>query len=277
MHIFEWHVKSSDGLDLFARGWEPEGKPKAMVCLVHGLGEHVDRYEHVARALTDAGYVLLGYDLRGHGRSGGPRGHTPSYDQSLDDIQLFLTRCRGRYPGRKQFLYGHSLGGNLVINYALQREDDLVGVIATGPLLRLGFEPPAFKVALGRAMNRIAPGFTQASGLEQAALSRDPAVVQDYAADPLVHGKISARQFVSMYESGLRALENAAGFPLPLLLMVGSADRLVSPAACQEFAERADGKVTFKMWDGWYHEIHNEPENEQVLATMTGWMDKQLP
>ena len=274
MQISEWNWKSCDDLDLYARAWEPNREPKASIMLVHGLGEHVVRYDHVAAALTEAGYAMLGFDLCGHGKSGGPRGHTTSYDALMDDIAAFSVQVDKRYPVLPKFLYGHSLGGNLVLNYALRRKPDLRGVIATGPWLKLAFAPPASQVTLGRLMNGIAPGFTQHSKLNTNGLSHEQAVVSAYENDPLVHDKISARLFVEMYETGNWALEHAAEFPLPLLLMHGSADPITSAKASQEFAEKAGDKVTLKIWDGLYHEIHNEPEKAEVFKVMLDWLDK---
>jgi len=276
METFEWNWKTLDGLQMYSKGWVPKGKPKASICLVHGHGEHIGRYEHVAAALTEKGYVMLGFDLRGHGRSAGPRGHTPSYEALMDDITAFFGQIEGRYPDLPRFLYGHSLGGNLVLNYALRRKPALRGVIATGSWLKLAFESPASKVSLGKMMNNILPSFTQSSGLETAALSHDPAVVEAYENDPLVHDKISTRLFVSTYDSGLWALGHAAEFPLPLLLMHGTADRLTSAEASRQFAEAGGKQVTLKLWEGWYHEIHNEPEKTQVFKVMTDWLDKHL-
>jgi alpha-beta hydrolase superfamily lysophospholipase len=274
MEISEWVWESCDGLDLYARCWEPVGTPKAAIMLVHGHGEHVARYEHVAAALTENGYAMLGFDLCGHGKSAGPRGHASSYDAYMDDIASFSEQTERRYAGLPRFLYGHSLGGNLVLNYALRRKPDLHGVIATGPWLKLAFEPPASQVALGRLMNKIAPGFTQHSKLDTKGLSHDQAVVDAYDNDPLVHDKISALLFVAMYESGLWALEHAAEFPLPLLLMHGAADPITSAKASQEFAQKAGDKVTLKIWDGMYHEIHNELDKAEVFNTMLDWLGK---
>ncbi len=194
----------------------------------------------------------------------------------MEDVSAFLSLVEKRYPGLPMFLYGHSMGGNLVLNYSLRRKPQVVGVIATGPWLKLAFDPPAMQVRLGRMMNKIAPGFTQKSGLDQAALSHDPKVVKAYADDPLVHEKISARLFVDMYESGLWALDHAANFPLPLLIMHGTGDRLTSATASREFAERGGKNVTWKAWESAYHEIHNEPEKAEVLKTMVSWMDTAM-
>jgi alpha-beta hydrolase superfamily lysophospholipase len=276
MKTFEWQWKSFDGLDMFARGWAPEKAPKAVVCLVHGLGEHIGRYEHVGAAFVAAGYALLGFDLRGHGKSGGARGHTPSYDAVLDDIAAFIKQAQERYPAKPCFLYGHSLGGNLVVNYALRRKPNLKGVIATGPWLKLAFQPPAFKVVLGRTMNKLAPGFSQASELDTAALSYDPKVVEAYINDPLVHDKISARLFVSTYDSGLYAFDHAAEFPLPLLLMHGADDRITSAEASRQFGAAAPKYVTTRLWEKCLHEIHNESVQGEVLKTMVAWLDAQV-
>jgi alpha-beta hydrolase superfamily lysophospholipase len=261
---------------MFAQSWEPDKTPKAVVCLVHGLGEHSGRYAHVGKALSDAGFALAGFDLRGHGKSSGPRGHSPSFDALMDDIDTFIDLMSGRYSESLCFLYGHSLGGNLVINFGLRRKTDLVGLIATGPWLKLAFQPPTSKVLLGRMMNNILAGFSQASGLETAALSRNPAVVQAYKNDPLVHDKISARLFVNLFDTGLWALDHAAEIRLPLLLMHSGIDRLTSAEASSQFAKSAGEKVTLRIWDGLYHEIHNEPEQGEVFAFMLDWMNSQL-
>jgi acylglycerol lipase len=274
MEITEWKWESCNGLDLYARVWAPQGKPKASIMLVHGHGEHVVRYDHVAAVLTENGYAMLGFDLCGHGKSGGPRGHVQSYNAYMDDIAAFSQQVEQRYAGLPHFLYGHSLGGNLVLNYALRRKPELRGVIATGPWLKLVFQPPASQVKLGKLMNGIAPGFTQHSKLNTKGLSHDQAVVSAYENDPLVHDKISARLFVEMYETGQWALEHAAEFPLPLLLMHGADDPITSAKASQEFAEKAGDKVTLKIWDGMYHEIHNESEQAQVFAYMIDWLEK---
>ena len=269
----KWHFKSKDGLELFAHAFPSKKPPKAIICLVHGHGEHIERYQHLAAALNDAGYALVGFDNRGHGQSDGLRGHTPSYESLLDDMDTFLTEVDKDYPDLLRILYGHSMGGNLALNYALRRKPKLKGVIATGPWVKLAFEPPAVQVFLGRTMDKIYPAFIQASGLETAALSRDPEVVRAYENDPLVHDKISARLFVGMYESGLWALENAREFPLPLLLMHGSADRITSAEASREFAEKAGECVKLKIWDGLFHEIHNEPEQEEIFKTIINWLE----
>jgi alpha-beta hydrolase superfamily lysophospholipase len=276
MKTFSSGWQGADGTQFYLHGWEPDKKPKAIVALVHGIGEHSGRYAHVGEAFAKAGYALVGFDLRGHGKSGGPRGHIPSYDTMMNDIADFLDLLEKRYRKLPTFLYGHSLGGNQVINFSLRRKPKLKGVIATSPWLKLPFQPPAVQITLGKVMNRIAPGFTQSSKLDTAALSRDPEVARTYERDPLVHDKVSARLFVDFGNAGLWALEHAAEFPLPLLLMHGTADRLTSAEASREFAERGGKHITWRQWKGFYHEIHNEPEKAEVLKVMIGWMNARL-
>jgi acylglycerol lipase len=280
LHRFDFTRQAPDGLSLYFQGWEPESGPAAVVCLVHGLGEHSGRYEHVASTLNVAGYALLGLDLRGHGRSGGPRGHSPTSSAMLDDIDQLLIEAAGRYPDRPRFLYGHSLGGGLVLCHALRScsptggrsSRDVAGVIASGPTLRTAFAPPGWKLAVGKVTYNLAPAMSMSNGLDRSALSRDPLVVERYNSDPLVHDRLSARLGMDILRNGERALGQAARFPVPLLLMHGAADRITSPEASREFAQKTDCQCTLKLWDGLYHEIHNEPEKQEVLEYMIAWL-----
>src|SRR5262245_17796575 len=214
MRRFEWFQQAGDGPKLFAQCWQPDSEAAAVICLVHGLGEHSGRYSNLATALTDSGYALMAFDHRGHGKSQGPRGHTPSYDTLMDDIGRMLDEAAARFPNLPRFIYGHSMGGNLALNYVLRRRPELAGAIASGPWLRTTFAPPAWKVVLGRTMNNLLPSLTQPSGLDVQAIARDAAVVRAYQGDPLIHERISARLFVSCYDAGLWALDHAAEFAL---------------------------------------------------------------
>ncbi len=272
----EFKFKTFDGLQLFGQSWQPESQPQAVICLVHGLGEHSGRYTHVAAQITQAGYTLISFDLRGHGKSEGPRGHTSSYEALMKDISSFLEVENKQFPELSLFLYGHSLGGNLVLNYVIRRHPKLKGVIATGPWLRLAFEPPRFKIILAQITNYIWSSFSQKSGLDTKAISRDPEVVYAYENDPLGHDHVSARMFIGIYQSGYWALEHASEFSLPLLLMHGGDDKIISVKASHEFAGKITENCTLKIWDGLYHEIHNEPEKKEVLKFLVDWLDKEV-
>ena len=275
MTISEWKWKSRDGLEMYARSWAHEN-PKTIVCLIHGHGEHVNRYNHVGEAYAQAGYVLQGFDLRGHGQSGGPRGHIPSYQVLLDDISDFTTDAKQRYPALPLFMYGHSMGGNQVLNYALRYPDGLRGAIVTSPWLKLASRPSPLLAWVAKILNMIFPIYTQASGLDPTTISRDPQEVHAYISDPLMHDRISARLFTLMEANAQGALERAAGLKVPTLLMHGSGDRLSSFEGSKEFAQRAGSIVTLRIWDGLYHETHNEPEKVEVIRTMTDWVGEHL-
>lgn len=269
----ELQWRTSDGLGIYARAWRPEGREaRAVVYLVHGLGEHSGRWERVAAALADAGYAVLVSDLRGHGRSEGQRGHAASFDALLDDIAVGLDQGRA-WAEAPLILAGHSLGGSLALNYALRRPAGLTGLVVSGPWLELSMRMPAWKTGLGRVLSRVAPGFAMSNGLDHGSLSHDQAVVQSYRADPLVHDRISASMGIMLLDAGRWALEHAAELQVPLLLMHGLEDKITSPEASRRFAERVSADCTFQGWDGLYHEVHNEPQSEQVVRTVLAWLD----
>ncbi|HZW83317.1 MAG TPA: alpha/beta hydrolase [Candidatus Deferrimicrobium sp.] len=273
----ESQLSSRDGMELLYRTWEPEGKQiRAVICLVHGLGEHCARYGHVAETFTREGFALSAFDHRGHGKSNGKRGDASSYQDFMEDIEVALDRITKVYPGLPVFLYGHSLGGNLVLNYVLRHRPSLAGVVVTGPWLKLGSEPPKYLLKLAGVMNRIWPSMTISNGLDTKKLTRNSEVCNSYTADPLVHSKISVRMFFALRQAGEWALENAAIFSLPLLLMHGENDPITSPKASQEFAGKVKEDCTFKLWPGAYHEVHNETNWEEVVQYMVAWIKKTI-
>jgi acylglycerol lipase len=277
MKHFEMNWKARDGLDIFAQGWEPTIlQPKAVVCLVHGHGEHTSRYAHVAEAFGRQGFVLFGADLRGHGRSGGARGHTSSAEDFIQDIDELLGQARVRYPGLPIILYGHSIGGVQVLHYGLLRKPEVKGVIATSSALHTAVELQRIKVMLAKMLGSLMPNTVMATGLIPKDLSRDEKVVQAYINDPLVHDKISFGFGKAMLDMSTWALAHAGEFSLPLLLLHGKADMIAFPSSSIEFAAPLKEKCTLVLWDDAYHELHNEPEKEEVFKTMTLWMDARL-
>jgi alpha-beta hydrolase superfamily lysophospholipase len=269
---FELQLQTSDGIRLYAQGWLPKTEIKAVVCLVHGQGEHSGRYSHVATALNHAGYILLALDLRGNGKSEGKRGHAPSLEILMDDIAYLTDEATKRFPTSPRFLYGHCLGGNLVMNYVLSRRPQLAGVIASSPLLNLTFKPNRGKVMMAWVIAKIRPSLCADIGVDVAMLSRDPKVSQTLKNDPLYHSYMSAGMYISVMRSARWLMQNAHQFPLPLLLMHGSADGVTSADTSYRLAQIAGPNCTFKLWEGFYHELHNEPEKEQVFETITGWL-----
>lgn len=266
---YSW--KTSDGLTIQGRHW-PVANPKAVACLVHGLGEHCGRYAHVADFFGKNQIALIGYDRRGHGLSEGKRGDAPSFDALLDEVETLLQQAKTQYPDTPFFLYGHSLGGNLALSFLLRKKPDLQGMLATGPFIRLPKAPPMLQVMLGKLMQHILPSMLQPNGLVLEGISRDKAEVEKYLADPLVHNRISVRKGLFMLDAA-RTLDAFEGeMPVPALLMHGSADMLTSPAGTEDFAGRVGGDLSFKKWEGLYHEIHNEPEKAEVMQAMVDWI-----
>ncbi len=277
MKTFEWEWTSFDGLKMYSKGWSPEKDPKAVVYLVHGLGEHIGRYEHVGAAFAEAGYAMLGFDLRGHGKSGGPRGHTPSAEAYYKDIDSFLAEAAKRYPSAPRFIYGHSLGGFLSLAYSLSRKPDLRGMIVSSPGLRTALHEQKVKVTLAKVLGAIAPTITLPSGLNAEHISRDPQVVKAYVNDPLVHDKTSTGFGRAALQAGEFVFAHAAELSTPILLAYCSEDKLAFPRGSEEFASLAPkGLVTLKRFDGLYHEPHNEPEKAEVLKTYVQWLDGRM-
>ncbi len=277
MPYYEFSWKSPSGKEIYAQGWEPQGKPRAIVLLIHGMGEHSSRYQHVAEFFNSKGIAVLANDRIGHGKSKGKRGHVPKYDQLLDDIVKLHSEATRKYSGIPVFLYGHSMGGGIVLQYVLRNpKNGLKGVIATSPALQLAFEPPAFKVFLGKVMRGLYPGFSQTNEINPQHISRDKAVVDAYIKDPLVHNLITAETGMGLLQWGKDIIAKAQEIKIPLLLMHGDKDQLTSHKGTETLAAKLKGDVTLKIWEGLFHETHNEPEKEEVLQFILNWLNTKI-
>ena len=270
MQLSELELRATDGTLLRARAWEPAEPPKSMLGIVHGLGEHAGRYAAIVESFTRAGSVVVAYDQRGHGRTGGP---LPSFATLLDDIDLLVSEMqrRGDLP---KFLFGQSLGGSLVLNYALRRRPRLTAVIALSPLLTPTVPPPAWRLGLARFLSLVWPSCSLYSGVNPDDLSHDPYVARQYRQDPLVHSRVSAILGTSMLTAGQWAIDHADQLPLPALLMHGTGDRLTSAESSRTFASRAGSRCTLQIWEGLFHELHFETERDQVLQRIRDWMQQ---
>ncbi|MFK7796595.1 MAG: lysophospholipase [Aureispira sp.] len=276
---FSW--KNPKGTKIYAQAWWPDAvrykKPKAIIVLVHGLGEHSSRYEHVATYFAAKGVGIITCDHAGHGKSGGKRGHVAKYAYLYDEIEKLYAEATRRYSSVPVFLYGHSMGGGLVLDYILNKKHtSLKGVIATSPMLEAAFEAPKFLLKIARLVRPIYPGFSQDNGLEQKFLSKDPAVIETYNNDPLVHSKITVETALSMIDSGQNSLKIVGKIKTPLLLLHGDQDGITSHKATERFAQKASGDVTLHLWEGGYHELHNEPEQREILEYVYNWIRRHL-
>ena len=276
MNQQEFHFTTKTKLKLYAKAWLPEEQPKATICLVHGLGEHINRYNHVAAYFTFRDYAMLGFDNRGFGQSEGKKGHALSVEEYLEGIEYLIAESRKRFPNTPIFLYGHSMGGNLVLNYLIRKNPDIRGVIASAPFITTDNPPASWLIAIAKFMKNIAPGIRQDNGLNLADLSTDPKVIETYKADPLVHPHVTFGGAVTLFAGADYLVAYEGGINVPLLIMHGSADKITSPNGSKRFAKNVKGDITLKIWDGMFHEIHNEPDQKQVFDEMATWMKVKL-
>ncbi|GAA4271856.1 alpha/beta hydrolase [Aquimarina gracilis] len=260
---------------LFGQYWVPNDC-KAMVVLVHGMGEHSSRYaDYVIPELLAKHIGVLTYDNFGHGKSNGKRGHCPGYESLLAVVDTMFVKAQALTKGVPLFIYGHSMGGNLVINYVLRNRPEIAGAVLTSPFLRLAFQPPAWKMTMGKLMQKIAPSVTLPSGLDVNAISRIPEEVEKYKNDPLVHDKVSPNFSFPIMEAGEWAIKNAATLDTPVLLLHGTDDQIIDYKGSQEFSENTN-QAKLILVDGGYHELHKDLEKDKVIRTITKWILKKL-
>ena len=264
-----------DGLELFYQRWRPEGAQKAVLPIVHGHGEHGGRYANVVDWFVPRGYSVYALDLRGHGRSQGKRGALGGFGEYRQDVGAFLDLVREaeRAP---VFLMGHSLGGLIALDYVLRGSDGLAGVVASGPVLSAPGVSP-FLLWLSKLLAQLWPSIILDSGLDTSALSRDPAVVEAYVNDPLVHSKGSARMANEMMRTVDWTQAHAAELALPCLIVHGGEDRLCPPRASRTFIDN----VTFAdkeyiEYEGYFHELYNDLGKELVFVDVEAWLQRHL-
>ncbi len=268
----EDQLAGAAGVRIFWQAWVPEGTPRAVIVIAHGASEHSGRYEHVAVRLNAEGYAVYAIEHRGHGRSEGRRALIDRLDNAVADLDGLVSIAVERHPGVQVFLLGHSMGGAIAVRYAVLHGDRLAGLVLSGPLAALDAAPAVQRIA-ARVLSALTPGLPVV-GIDSTLVSRDPEVVQAYTSDPLVyHGKLPART-VNELANGIEAFpEQAARITVPTLIMYGTADALCPPAGSVMLNERIGATdKTIKAYDGLYHEILNEPEQEQVLDDMCAWL-----
>jgi acylglycerol lipase len=248
---------------------------RAVIILVHGIGEHVQRYSHWVDKFNEKGFGFVGVDLPGHGKSDGKRGKLNSYLPVDEMLDFLIAEYKKTFPGIPVFIYGQSLGGGIVLQYILRKKPEIKGAIVTSPWLRLSFEPERIKLLLARIMGRLVPSLIQRSGLIISHISHDQKVVDAYFSDPLNHDKITVGLFHNATETGKYSLLHAEDLKIPLLLMHGSDDHITSPQASRDFASKTN-MAELKIWDGGYHELHNELFKEEVFSYIVKWIEKQI-
>ncbi len=265
----------TDGGKIFTRNIAPKSM-KGVVVLVHGIGEHSGRYiDSVIPTLLNGSLAVVTYDNVGHGKSGGKRGHCPSYGALMGILKRVMERAIALYGDVPLFLYGHSMGGNLVLNYALRNNLRIAGIVATSPYLRLAFKPPKWKMFLGRLMLRSFPMVTLPSGLDAKGISRIPEAVENYSNDPLVHDMVSPMYSFPVMEAGEWAIGNASKLETPTFLLHGTADPIIDYKATEEF-HRNSHKTELKLFEGGFHELHHDSCQEALLLSLGNWLKQQI-
>ena len=263
------------GVRIYTQNWRPDGPPKAAVLVVHGLGEHSGRYANVVEALVPRGYALYSLDHIGHGQSDGQREYVDRFSDYTVTLKTYFDQIRAAQPAPLPiFILGHSLGGLISAVYLLDHQSELAGAVLSAPAVKAPANISPVTMLAGRLLSALAPR-AGILGLDAPAISRDPAVVSAYLNDPLVYtGKTTARLGAEMLAAILRVRAEAPTLTLPLIIVQGSADKLVDPAGAQElYAAAASPDKTLKIYPGLYHEVFNEPERQQVLDDVTGWLD----
>ena len=264
------------GLSLFYQAWYPPRAAKAVIALVHGFGEHCDRYATVTAALTQAGYVIFGFDNQGHGRSEGQRGHINRWQDYRDNVSAFLAQVRQHEPNLPLFVLGHSLGGLIVLDFALNTPQGLTGIIISGPPIRpVGIAKP-YLVAIARILSGIWPRFSMDVGAGAETLSRDQTVVNQTEDDPLTHSMATVRWGTECLVAIAAVRRNISQLQVPILLLHGSADKVNDVKGSREIFERIAIDKTLKIYPGSYHEPHNDLDRNQVMDDVVEWLDNHL-
>jgi acylglycerol lipase len=264
------------GVRVYRQCWLPDGDPKAVLLVVHGLGEHCGRYTNVVNHLVPLGYALYGLDHVGHGKSDGAREYVERFEDFTDTLDIYRGMVNQAQPDKPLVLYGHSLGGLISTTYLLDHQAGLAGAVLSAPLSRVPDNVSAMTITMGRVLSRLLPK-AGVLPLDAAAVSRDPAVVQAYMDDPLVfHGKTPARLAAEMMRAMQRVTAEAGTITLPVMIFQGSADRLDPGDARFLYDTVSSADKTLKVYEGLYHETHNEPECAMVLHDIEVWLEAHV-
>lgn len=259
--------------------WQPN-TPRAVAVVVHGYGEHMGRYRHVIDALLAHNYVVYAIDHRGHGESRGPRSNVERFAYFVDDLRLLVDRAQEQHPNLPVVMIAHSLGGLIAFHYAVRFQHELAALVLSGAALTGGDEVPALVKRAASVLARIAPGLPLAPLVAgpESALSRDPTIQELWDTDPLTYkGRMKARMGHELLRAGALAWNHVGGIRLPVLIMHGSADRIVGVASSRRLYDQigSDDK-TLRIWDDCRHEIFNEIDKDEIIAFMLDWLDRRV-
>jgi alpha-beta hydrolase superfamily lysophospholipase len=266
------------GVQIAWRRLEPDAAPRGIVVVSHGYAEYCGRYLPFAEHLASRGLVAVGLDHRGHGTSGGPRGHCATFDEFVADLRTLVDLAGGWWPGVPRVLFGHSMGGLIAFLYLLRHGDTVRAGALSGPAFVVPQQGPRWQLALVPLLARVVPRLGFATAVQPDALSRDPEVGRTYMADPLVHQRATACFAHAFGRAQAEALAGAPSLRVPLLILQGDADRVVDPSGAQTIASRLTNEHELVMLPGYYHELLNEPpaERTKVVGRLDAWFDRWL-
>jgi alpha-beta hydrolase superfamily lysophospholipase len=273
MERTEGTFKGNKGLNLFYQCWLPDTNPKAVLLVVPGLAEHSGRYANLVNYFLPRAYAVCGLDTQGHGKSAGPRCYIDKFQDYVNDVKIFFDIVHQRYGDRKVFLLGHSMGSAIAIVYAVQYQDDLDGLIMSGATLKPGSSVSSILKVVVRVISKLFPKMGVAV-IDASTISQDKAVVDAYVNDPLVYrGKVTARLGAELVKTLDKLPALIPQITLPIIIMYGTEDRLSNPEGSQMLYDLVGSRdKTLKKYEGFYHEIFNEPEHLQVMADLEAWL-----
>jgi alpha-beta hydrolase superfamily lysophospholipase len=273
----EGFFKGIRDANVYFQGWLPESEPRAVLLIVHGLAEHCGRYMNVVNHFVPLGYAVYGIDHLGHGKSDGKRVYVERFNDYTNTLKVYFDMIHGWQPDKPIFLVGHSMGGLISAVYLLDHQAELAGAVLSGPAVKIPKHVTPVMLFVGKMLSTLIPKFGLLS-LEADGVSRDPSVVQAYVSDPLVHrGKATARVAAEMLKAMQTISGQAARITLPILIVQGSADRLVNPASARMLYNAVSSvDKEIRIYDGLYHEVFNEPEHDKVLRDVELWLEAHL-
>lgn len=264
----------SGNIELFYQSWLPGDSVKAVVIIVHGGGDHSGRFSNVVDHFLPEGYGIYMFDLRGHGQSPGKRGHIHAWDEYRQDLAVFIDLVHNQFLNLPLILFGHSMGGAIVLDYCLRRQDHIDAVIVTSPAIgKLGISPLLFQLA--RILDKVWPSLVLPTGLVVPHLSRDTAFIHKTQSDPLYHSRSTPRFGMEMMKAIEFIQKNAQDFTLPLYLIHGTGDKIASIEGSRKFVSQLPPtNVTYTEYEAGYHELFNDLDKEKVLTQLLHWMNR---
>jgi alpha-beta hydrolase superfamily lysophospholipase len=273
MNYQEGALITPDKTQLYSRRYETPNA-RGEIIITHGFGEHSGRYEALIAHLLNEGYTVTVYDHRGHGKSAGLYGHIDRFSQYEEDLDYVVSVIRSLSAAEKFFIIGHSMGGLVALRYLIKQRQGISGAVISAPLIAIATKVPAHKLLMAKIGASLFPRMRMANEINPAVLSRDAAVGHAYAADPLVGKMVSTRWFAEAVKAMDELQRSASQITLPVLVMHGTEDRLASVEATKNlFANLASRDKRLKIYEGYFHELFNEPEKQEVYQRVTDWLD----